>query len=1611
MKSVFAFLFASLTFVQFGFGQWNHITSGSQYSLSFVKIDEPSGVCIAGGTEFLKSLDNGVTWTNYGTSASFLNIYSVSGVVILSPTNFILTHNTSTGRRISRTTNGGTSWTNVHSGNGAFHDIAYNGSVLLAVGSVGVIYKSTNGGTTWSLVPSGTTQRLNTVEWDPNQNSWIIGGNLRRLTFNGSDPTSFTTTTINHEITDLSFRNGKLIEIRKYSSNESIVEFDLSGSIVSETFNNISTSNSGYFLSANKIITNSLYHFYETHPLDNLIYQYVDTLTDYTNTQGTEIYDMDFCGSYGLAVGPNGALAKYDINETPELIASPEFLINTTQNCPGAIFTATPISIGADQYEWYVDNQFVSNDDTLFYPQPLSSGYHPIKLILTYNGHHTEFNSQVYTIPPLANPQYNIVADTTLCYLEQAVFHLNGSTPSNSPWNVQILQNGNVVTGPFSVVGNAAINSLQLTASGDLQVQLFAIGACDTFYVTEDFHFTVGPNLGALTVFSGDTAICQLNDSQIDLSITNTVPGASYQFFYPQNSPPLAYIIGSGTDTINFSFSGNNFYPWGPWGSDEYQYYEYPNGSYQLFFSASYQGCSIASHPFHTFDVVYTDAYFDFTHHTTQVGDTMNIANHHGGDYFNWSIDEPVFLSQNLNDSIPLFISNIPGKYNVNLVSESRYGCIDSTSRTHKVALPINMDDHSLSFAKKLPTMRIIGTKVSPNGSYYEYGYYGVCCPDNTSFCLRKLDENGQLLWEKRPPIVYGKTHVISSIDIDENENVYATFYLEDELNFELINYDGGMGWNWSYLVKWDSTGQMLIAKKFTYQLLTDILVQNNQLHIASLHNVYTTDLDFNLIHTSNINGVQDGILNPGYGSYEMSLNDWAWVPRYPKLAKLKNGNIIMIGYGSSIYSYTITLDNLPPVYTEFPFSPSSASDYIYAAIYDPINGFTSLKKITETSTGLGFNDVSVDEENNVYILTHASSNENNQIDFFDSLFMMPPDYGLGTSYLIKLNSALNPIWIKESSVINGSLNYSFPNQELILSGQVHSDFYIGSNTEFQSINCVNQSGTTGYPYSDQIYYHMIYEPMMAFIDKNGLAIKGQTFERVSSASGYAANISTNNAVNRCGDLYLSHQDHTLNSFSVPPYTYTPYSNQFVVDSTIYAADSNLLFKFPAQNPQCTYLILSDNSYQTSCSTDTNFQIPIYVSNNIDTVAYLTLLNGTPIAEGLFPIEANFIQAHLPTMNLDYSIVLMDPADLSIIDTITTRIVSPIMPLNTNYFFAPCEEFFTLTVDPNTFSSVLWKLNDLGSVHQANSNDFYGSPYLQDSANLYYAVSAFDSNGCFVNFPFEIQYDCFPNYQISQEYTYCSITNSVQIPVTITNTLTPPNTINYEVWQGGNYLGAGTAPINNGFISLDLQQTNTEYTIVFFTDYTDVIDTITLQVVHPIQPLQQSVYSLPCSRELILAINPQLFSNAVWQFNGIASTQNNVYSIDFTDSAFDQLDSNTTYTFEVSAIDLNGCNTSQIYQIQFCSDTSLSISNINNNTFSLFPNPALEKIELATNSSYETLKASIVDLNGRTITFSTFLKNEALTFDVSNLASGYYMLHVTIDQSNEPTIIPFIKKE
>ena len=123
-----------------------------------------------------KSTDGGTNWTNY-TTDNGLGSNSISGVCTVGATIYAATNS-----GVSKSTDGGTSWTNYTTANGlGSNNVAglyADGTTIYAATYNGGVSKSTNGGTTWTHSTTGLGS--NTV-----YGVYAVGSTLYAATYNG----------------------------------------------------------------------------------------------------------------------------------------------------------------------------------------------------------------------------------------------------------------------------------------------------------------------------------------------------------------------------------------------------------------------------------------------------------------------------------------------------------------------------------------------------------------------------------------------------------------------------------------------------------------------------------------------------------------------------------------------------------------------------------------------------------------------------------------------------------------------------------------------------------------------------------------------------------------------------------------------------------------------------------------------------------------------------------------------------------------------------------------------------------------------------------------------------------------------------------------------------------------------------------------------------------------------------------------------------------------------------------------------------------------------------------------------------------------------------------
>ena len=109
-----------------------------------------------------KSTDGGDFWTLTGLSYG-LGDYGIISKLLIDPNN-VNTVFATTRNSIKRTTDGGTTWSDVHTENNAiFNDIVYksgSSTIIYATSRAGKFYISTNNGTSWTVASTPSSERL-----------------------------------------------------------------------------------------------------------------------------------------------------------------------------------------------------------------------------------------------------------------------------------------------------------------------------------------------------------------------------------------------------------------------------------------------------------------------------------------------------------------------------------------------------------------------------------------------------------------------------------------------------------------------------------------------------------------------------------------------------------------------------------------------------------------------------------------------------------------------------------------------------------------------------------------------------------------------------------------------------------------------------------------------------------------------------------------------------------------------------------------------------------------------------------------------------------------------------------------------------------------------------------------------------------------------------------------------------------------------------------------------------------------------------------------------------------------------------------------------------------
>ena len=93
----------------------------------------------------------------------------------------------------------------------------------------------------------------------------------------------------------------------------------------------------------------------------------------------------------------------------------------------------------------------------------------------------------------------------------------------------------------------------------------------------------------------------------------------------------------------------------------------------------------------------------------------------------------------------------------------------------------------------------------------------------------------------------------------------------------------------------------------------------------------------------------------------------------------------------------------------------------------------------------------------------------------------------------------------------------------------------------------------------------------------------------------------------------------------------------------------------------------------------------------------------------------------------------------------------------------------------------------------------------------------------------------------------------------------------------------------------------------------------------------------------------------------------------------------------------NYADTSEAYTYRYSAETALSETEYTNSEMSVYPNPCNEFLNIDIENNQQSVKFEIFDLTGALMQ-QVWLRNSSGTIDVKGLASGHYLLKMSMDQ-------------
>lgn len=311
------------------------------------------------------------------------------------------------------------------------------------------------------------------------------------------------------------------------------------------------------------------------------------------------------------------------------------------------------------------------------------------------------------------------------------------------------------------------------------------------------------------------------------------------------------------------------------------------------------------------------------------------------------------------------------------------------------------------------------------------FGTFTLKTYDVSDFFLIKYNANGNVQWAKQSNIPNRNCEGQgTAVAIDKLDNVYITGYFSDTISFAsymLTSPQAAV-----FLVKYDSSGNVLWAKQSIVVYIRNNFVQGTSIILDPQGNAYITGtfrdtMSFGSFTLKTI-GENDFFLV----KYDSSGNVlWAKQSNSTILRSNAYGNSLAIDASENIYLTGDFVDSITigtyGLITDSPYD-------MFLAKYDSGGNVLWAKQASYNSWGVG-NSVAIDGAGNVYVIG----------DFFDSIsfgtfHLINNNANIETIFLTKFNASGNVLWAEQGNSIG---NYHWHGYSVVCDSLISGGGYL----------------------------------------------------------------------------------------------------------------------------------------------------------------------------------------------------------------------------------------------------------------------------------------------------------------------------------------------------------------------------------------------------------------------------------------------------------------------------------------------------------------------------------------------------------------------------------------